>query len=203
MAAVSLSPIPVPFPAAMSSSVPPRRVPLSANLNAANSPLRTGAGSGMAASTAAAAFAKHRRSHASMQREENYGLAPPAKKQMLEKVDNVSVTISTRVSGLRSPTTATSRRVPQVQRASTSRAYQAERASAHQHQQQQQPQHSQQQHHHIQVSEKEAEEVRRWQQSQRLRFPKLVFYFDGLPEDQNARLSKQVMYLGAVSWNRL
>ncbi len=129
-----------------------------------------------------------------MQREENYGQAPPAKKQMLEKVDNNGVNTARVSSGLRSPTT--SRRVPLTQR-----AHQAERVSS-QHLQQQQQQHH---HHHAhrqeiqKVSEKEAEEVRRWQQSQRLRFPKLVFYFDGLPEDQSARLSKQVMFLGAVS----
>lgn len=197
MAAVSLSPTPVPFSTVMSSSMQSRRVPLSANPNAANSPLRAGAGNGLNASAAAAAFAKHRRSHASMQREENYGIAPPAKKQMLEKVDNVSTTTST--------STSTSRRVPQVQRASTSRSYHTERVSSHHHQQQQpqQSHHGQHSHHHIQVSQKEAEEVRRWQQSQRQRFPKLVFYFDNLPEDQSARLSKQVSYLGAVCSNHL
>ncbi|CAK7214197.1 Cdc7p-Dbf4p kinase complex regulatory subunit [Sporothrix curviconia] len=179
----------------MSSSMQSRRVPLSVNSNAANSPLRTGTGNNhLSASAAAAAFAKQRRSHASVQREENYGLAPPAKKQMLEKVDNnVSASASTLTS-----TTSALRRVPVVQRASMSRSYQAERVSSHHQQQQQQStHHSHQSHHHIQVSQKEAEEVRRWQQSQRLRFPKLVFYFDNLPEDQSARLSKQVSYLGA------
>ncbi|CAK7198545.1 Cdc7p-Dbf4p kinase complex regulatory subunit [Sporothrix eucalyptigena] len=179
----------------MSSSMQSRRVPLSANPNAANSPLRTGSGNtngaagGLNASAAAAAFAKQRRSHASMQREENYGaLAPPAKKQMLEKADSIST----------STATSTSRRVSQVPRASTSRSYQTERISSHQQQQQQSTtHHSHQSSHHHHISEKEAEEVRRWQQSQRLRFPKLVFYFDSLPEDQSARLSKQVAYLGA------
>ncbi|ERS95959.1 hypothetical protein HMPREF1624_07494 [Sporothrix schenckii ATCC 58251] len=180
----------------MSSSMQSRRVPLSANPNAANSPLRAGSGNGLNASAAAAAFAKHRRSHASVQREENYGVAPPAKKQMLEKAETIHPSMA-------SASTSTSRRVPQVQRASTSRSYQTERGMSSQIQQPAQPshhgqhQHQHQHHHHVQVSEKEAEEVRRWQQSQRLRFPKLVFYFDNLPEDQSARLSKQVSYLGA------
>ncbi|CAK7212022.1 Cdc7p-Dbf4p kinase complex regulatory subunit [Sporothrix bragantina] len=191
----------------MSSSMQSRRVPLSANPNAANSPLRTGTGNnshtnGLSASAAAAAFTKQRRSHASVQREENYGLAPPAKKQMLEKADsNVSASVPASTS---TSTTSGLRRIPVVQRASTSRSYQTERVSSHHHQQQSTTQHSHQSHqthqshhHHIQVSQKEAEEVRRWQQSQRLRFPKLVFYFDSLPEDQSARLSKQVSYLGA------
>ncbi|CAK7565886.1 MAG: Cdc7p-Dbf4p kinase complex regulatory subunit [Sporothrix epigloea] len=189
----------------MSSSMQSRRVPLSANPNAANSPLRIGTGNvssndhKVSASTSTALFAKQRRSHASLQREESYGLAPPAKKQMLEKVDsNVSTSASASTS-----TTLALRRVP-VQRATVSRSYQAERVSSHQQQstayRSHDLQHSHQyhqSHQHIQISQKEAEEVRRWQQSQRLRFPKLVFYFDNLPEDQSARLSKQISYLGA------
>lgn len=154
-----------------------RRAPLSSNPNAANSPLRA---SGAAA---AAAYAKQKRSHASMQREENYGHPPPAKKQILD-----AATATTRVSSsLRSPTV---RRVQTAQRGVSSRVYhQADRVSSHHHHQEE-----------IQkVSEKEAEAVRRWQQSQRLRFPKLVFYFDNLPEDQISRLSKHIAHLGAVS----
>lgn len=152
-----------------------RRAPLSSNPNAANSPLRA---SGAAA---AAAYAKQKRSHASMQREENYGHPPPAKKQILD-----AATATTRVSSsLRSPTV---RRVQTAQRGVSSRVYhQADRVSSHHHHQEE-----------IQkVSEKEAEAVRRWQQSQRLRFPKLVFYFDNLPEDQISRLSKHIAHLGA------
>ncbi|OAA62679.1 g1 s regulator [Niveomyces insectorum RCEF 264] len=173
----------------MSSSVPARRVPLSANPNAANSPLRNHQHhhhNGV--NGTAMALAKQRRSHASMQREENYGQPPPAKKQMLDKLDHGGNSNAVRVASVRSPTT---RRVQQqqVQRGTTSRVYQTttnERSTSHR------------PHPDVpKVSEKEAEEVRRWQQSQRLRFPKLVFYFDSLPEDQSARLSKHVMYLGA------
>lgn len=141
-----------------------RRVPLSANPNAANSPLRGAA--------ALAAASKQRRSHASAQREDAYGQPPPAKRQMLEHGTKGS---------LRSP----SKYKTTVQRGA-SRSYATERAAA-------QPTTSHK------LSEKEVDEVRKWQQGQRSRFPKLVFYFESIPDDQRARLAKQVAYLGAVS----
>lgn len=77
MATVSLSPPPIfSYPSIMSTST--RRIPLSSNQNAANSPVRN--------SALATAFNKQRhtkRAYASVQREEPYGQPPPAKKQML------------------------------------------------------------------------------------------------------------------------
>src|SRR3954465_14809026 len=69
MAAISLSPLPPTL-----STMSGRRVPLSSNLNAVNSPFRA----------VAAAAAKQKRSYANEQREESYGHPPPAKKQMVE-----------------------------------------------------------------------------------------------------------------------
>ena len=69
MAAVSISPLPHSL-----SSMSSRRVPLSSNPNAANSPYRA----------LAAAASKQKRSYATIQREESYGQPPPAKKQMLD-----------------------------------------------------------------------------------------------------------------------
>ncbi len=144
-----------------------RRAPLSANLNAANSPLR-----GAAALLTAAAASKQRRSHASVQREDAYAQPPPAKKQMLEH--GVKGT-------LRSPSKQRS-----TSQRGTARSYAAERAGVAQH-----VGHK--------PSEKDVDEVRKWQQSQRSRFPKLVFYFESVPDDQRARLVRQVAHLGAVS----
>ncbi|CAK7274786.1 Cdc7p-Dbf4p kinase complex regulatory subunit [Sporothrix epigloea] len=150
----------------MSSSMQSRRVPLSANPNAANSPLRIGTantnsnGNKLSASAATAAFVKQRRSHASVQREESYGLAPPAKKQMLDRVNS---NVSTSVSASTSTTLALRR--GQVQRAAVSRSYQAERVSSYQQQSLMHHSHDLRQSHQyhqtqqdIHVSQKEAEE---------------------------------------------
>src|SRR5687768_16196868 len=69
MAAVSLSPLPVTL-----SSMSSRRVPLSSNPNAVNSPYRP----------SQATASRQKRSHANIQREDAYGQPPPAKKQMLD-----------------------------------------------------------------------------------------------------------------------
>ncbi len=162
MAAVALSPSPVSI-----SAMASRRAPLSANPNAANSPLR-----GAAAVLAAATASKQRRSHASAQREDLYGQPPPAKRQMLEHGAKAA---------LRSPT---KQKASQAQRVAA-RPPAAERAAAapavHK------------------LSEKDVEEVRKWQLNQRSKFPRLVFYFENIPDDQRARLAKQVAHLGAVS----
>lgn len=158
MATVSLSPSPIP-----SSIMSTRRVPLSANPNVANSPVR-----GIAALTAAAS--KQKRSYANIQREEAYGQAPPAKKQML---DNGSQR------ALRSPTKQPSRIA--VARGTT-RSYGAENVQQHVGQK---------------PSEEEVDQVRKWQNHQRSRFPKFVFYFESIPDDQRVKLAKQLAQLGA------
>ncbi|KAJ9151216.1 Hsk1-interacting molecule 1 [Pleurostoma richardsiae] len=140
-----------------------RRVPLSANPNVANSPVR-----GVAALAAAS---KQKRSYANLQREEAYGQPPPAKKQVLDHG-------SQRVA--RSPTRQASR--PALQRG-TAKAYTADRVS-------QQPAAQK-------LSEEDVEQLRKWQAHQRTRFPKLVFYFESIPDDQRSRLAKHVAHLGA------
>jgi len=166
MAAVSLSPTPV-----VLSTMSSRRVPLSSNPNVANSPLRgaTALNNAMAA--------KSRRSHASTQREDNYGQPPPAKRQMLEGGTKAV---------LRSPS-----RQPQqqLQRAVPSRATSRSHAPSRRHVQDPNPQ----------PTEEDLREIRKWQQNQRSRFPKFVFYFDGIPQEQQSRLAKQLTHLGAVS----
>ena len=48
----------------------------------------------------------------------------------------------------------------------------------------------------------EAEDnIRQWQKHYRKVFPQFVFYFDGMPEDTRSKCSKQVLALGAVSFN--
>ncbi|KAK8120947.1 hypothetical protein PG999_005067 [Apiospora kogelbergensis] len=176
MAAVSLSPAPVPLSSNMSGTT--RRIPLSNNQNVANSPIRS--------SAAAFAAAKQRRSYANMQREEAYGQPPPAKKQMLE-------------SGIPRPLNSPSKRMvkPQVpvQTRRTTSTYESrltrERMGHHQTQ-------------HVETkssryTEKDLEEIRQWKEHHRARFPRMVFYFENIPTEVRAKLARQIEKLGAVT----
>ncbi|KAJ3485452.1 hypothetical protein NLG97_g6815 [Lecanicillium saksenae] len=143
-----------------------RRVPLSNNPNVANSPLR--------GASALAAYAKQKRSHATIQREEPYGQAPPVKKQAL---DNGSARVIRSPSKLprsqtmsRGTTAATTRpmiRDRQSRPVSTSKSHDVD-------------------------NEKEV-----WKRHHRAKFPKMVFYFESIPDDIRAKLIKRVTYLGA------
>ncbi|KAI1205553.1 Dfp1/Him1, central region-domain-containing protein [Annulohypoxylon truncatum] len=172
MAAVSISPTPAPL-----STMSGRRVPLSTNQNVANSPLRN-----------SALLAKHKRPAAQVQREEQYGQPPPAKKQMIEAGSQRS---------LKSPSQQQQHRVSRsqipIQTRRNANSYESKLAkerSGH--------------HHHQQAvtanpgyTEKDVEEIQVWQQHHRARFPKLVFYFEKVPNDAHKKLAKQIAALGA------
>ncbi|KAK1524203.1 Dfp1/Him1 [Colletotrichum costaricense] len=152
MAAISLSPNPIP-PSAMST----RRTPLSSNPNVVNSPLRA---------ASALAHAKQKRSHANIQREELYAQPPPFKKQVVENVGSRQ---------LRSPSKVTkASQLPQR----VGRPITKERSTHHD-------------------DSSNVERIRQWQAEYRGRFPKMVFYFDSVPEDQRAKLTRQAQSLGA------
>ncbi|PKS12881.1 hypothetical protein jhhlp_000221 [Lomentospora prolificans] len=119
------------------------------------------------------AAAKAKRSIASIQREETYGQPPPLKKQMLEGGSHRAV---------RSPGSLASRSRPvlHVQRARavkpqavppSTEAFQSQR-----------------------VHEKD---FISWQKQYRARFPRMVFFFDSVPDDVRAKLVKHIVYLGA------
>ncbi|KAK0617237.1 Dfp1/Him1, central region-domain-containing protein [Immersiella caudata] len=148
-----------------------RRVPLGSNPNAANSPLRASSASLLAYQGSKLSKA---RSHADMMREEAYGQPPPAKRQMVDH--GVQRTMP-------SPTRPRPRNV--VHRAhapkATEQAPIAKRA----------PQTT------FKPSEQEVDNIRAWQTQTRARFPKMVFYFESVSDDQRAKLSKQVTHLGA------
>lgn len=136
-----------------------RRAPLSNNPNAANSPLRSAAGP------------KVKRSHATVQREEQYGQPPPLKKQILEHGTQRAV---------RSPTSQSRTRPAHHAQRPRARAPQAT-AESTQHQRAQE------------------RDLASWQKQYRARFPRMVFYFDSVPDDVRTRLVKPIVYLGAVS----
>ncbi|KAI0829177.1 Dfp1/Him1, central region-domain-containing protein [Hypoxylon sp. FL0890] len=171
MAAISLSPTPVP-----ASTMSGRRVPLSSNQNVANSPLRS-----------SALLAKHKRTSAQVQREEQYGQPPPAKKQIIE---------STSQRPLKSPShqqRASKSQIP-IQTRRNGNSYESKLAkerAGHQHQHQQAVSTN------PGYTEKDVEEIQIWQQHHRARFPKLVFYFEKVPNDAHKKLAKQITALGA------
>jgi hypothetical protein len=39
-----------------------------------------------------------------------------------------------------------------------------------------------------------------WKKHHRAKFPKMVFYFESIPDDIRAKLTKRVTYLGAVRY---
>ncbi|KAK7415260.1 Cdc7p-Dbf4p kinase complex regulatory subunit [Neonectria punicea] len=141
-----------------------RRGPLTNNPNVANSPLR-------GASTLAA-YAKQKRSYATIQREETYGQPPPLKKQVLDNGGQRAV---------RSPTRPARTQVL-VQRGAT-RPVAKDRPSRT-----------------VSTSRNTQDvdaEKEVWKKHHRAKFPKMVFYFESIPDDIRARLTKRVTYLGA------
>lgn len=157
-------------PAAMSS----KRAPLASNPNVANSPLR--------APSILTGYAKTKRSFATVQREEPYGQPPPVKKQILENGAQRAVRSPTKPVA-RAPTHIVVPRNPSavprpvvrersVRSATTTSTARASQAVD---------------------TEKEL-----WKKHHRAKFPKMVFYFESIPDDVRAKLTKRVTYLGAV-----
>ncbi|QUC21998.1 uncharacterized protein UV8b_06239 [Ustilaginoidea virens] len=144
-----------------------RRVPLASNPNVANSPLRGHA--------SLHAYAKQKRSFANIQREEAYGQPPPVKKQALENGAQRAV---------RSPSKA-ARHPPVLVQRSAARPALKDRSSKSSTQPASRP---------VQHVDTEREA---WKKHHRTKFPKMVFYFESIPDDVRAKLTKRVTYLGA------
>ncbi|KAJ4266365.1 Cdc7p-Dbf4p kinase complex regulatory subunit [Fusarium torreyae] len=129
------------------------------------------ANSPLRGASALAGYAKQKRSYATVQREETYGQPPPLKKQVLDNGVHRPV---------RSPTRSTRTQVlvqrgvtrPSTKERSSRTASTATTRDID--------------------NEKEA-----WKRHHRAKFPKMVFYFESIPDDVRARLTKRVNYLGA------
>lgn len=175
MAAILLSPLPHNL-----STMSSRRVPLSSNPNAVNSPYRS----------VAAAASKQKRSYATVQREEAYGQPPPAKKQMLDNCQT-----------LRTPPRQQANLAPAEGRVFT-RKPNASQQSAFERKLVAVRERPQQAHQTVTKTEKTSEEnletIRQWQKHYRKIFPTFVFYFESVPEDVRVKYTKQVIALGAV-----
>ncbi|KAK3899789.1 Dfp1/Him1, central region-domain-containing protein [Staphylotrichum tortipilum] len=152
-----------------------RRVPLSNNPNVANSPLR--------AASAGLNGIKKARTHAESLREEPYGQPPPAKRQMVER--GVASPGSRRHAIDRGAATTTRTIVHR----SASRAVGATATAA-----------THRTSHVAAPYKPTAEEMvslRTWHTQIRSRFPKMVFYFESVSDEQQSKLAKQVGKLGA------
>ncbi|KAI1763366.1 Dfp1/Him1, central region-domain-containing protein [Hypoxylon sp. FL1150] len=153
-----------------------RRVPLSTNQNIANSPLRN-----------SALLAKQKRPSAQLQREDQYG-QPPPKKQIIESGSQRLL-----------------RAVPQPQRVTKSQIPIQTRRNANSYEnklaKERSGQPGQRQHQAVSVApsftEQDIEEIQTWQHHHRARFPKMVFYFEKVPNDAHKKLAKQIAALGA------
>jgi regulatory subunit for Cdc7p protein kinase len=111
------------------------------------------------------------RSHADTMREEPYGQPPPAKRQMVERgVASPSRPRTTRTMAHRAATRAT---------ASTTTTQKASAAPLGN------------------PTDEELTSLRTWHTQIRSRFPKMVFYFEGIPDEQRSKLAKQIGRLGA------
>ena len=171
MAAVSISPLPQAL-----SAMSGRRVPLSSNPNAVNSPYR------------ATAASKPKRSYATIQREDAYGQPPPAKKQMVEAHQILRTPPRPQANQL----SAEGRVFSRKSNAANISAFERKLVAAKEKLVQQQVTRAEK------ASEENLETIRQWQKHYRRNFPKFVFYFESIPGDARLKLTKQVIALGAV-----
>ncbi|KAI2633323.1 hypothetical protein GGS21DRAFT_128806 [Xylaria nigripes] len=167
MAATFLSPPPLDR-----SAMSTRRVPLSSNQNAANSPLRSAA-------------LKQKRTLAQIQREEPYGQPPPAKKLVVDASTQRIVK-----SPSQQPRTTKSQIPVQSRRPSNSTcdAKTARDRSVSNHHQNATAE--------TVYTEKDIEDIQVWKNHHCVRFPKSLFYFDQIPTDTAHRLKRQIAALG-------
>jgi regulatory subunit for Cdc7p protein kinase len=160
-------------PAAMAS----KRAPLASNPNVANSPLR--------APSILAGYAKPKRSFATVQREEPYGQPPPVKKQALENgaqraVRSPSKPLARAPAHIVVPRNSSAVPRPIVRERSSRTATTTSTTST------------------ARASQEVDTEKELWKKHHRAKFPKMVFYFESIPDDMRAKLTKRVTYLGAV-----
>ncbi|KAI0408336.1 hypothetical protein F4802DRAFT_604986 [Xylaria palmicola] len=164
---ISPSPTPIDF-----STMSTRRIPLSTNQNAANSPLRSTA-------------LKQKRTMAQLQREEPYGQPPPAKKLIVDVATQRVVKSPSQQRAPKSQIPVQSRR-PTTNTCDTKLA--REKAAAR-HQQETAAAAAE-------YPEKDIEEILVWKGHHKARFPKSLFYFDQIPSDVAHKLKRHIAALG-------
>ncbi|PHH60732.1 hypothetical protein CDD81_1314 [Ophiocordyceps australis] len=155
---------------------PPPRIPLANNPNAANSPLR---------GQSLLAYVKHKSPSLYNASQEKDGKPPPAKRQALQG--------ATQRRGLspakhRLPLAAQRPSVAPAAPFSAHSGHSTARQLAHRERSSRQPSV-------VRASHDIDNEV--WRQHYSAKFPKMVFYFDSIPDDTRAKLTKRIAYFGA------
>lgn len=162
-----------------------RRPPLANVPNAANSPHHGGSN---AAGVKRANSVSHLVSVFSQ---------PPPKKRMMEKDDAASrspTKTRTTISGNTAESKVFSRRAPLTQATAFEKKLIASRERDYR---QPQPRGSK----YEKTSAETMDNIRQWQRHYRKAFPGFVFYFDSIPTDVRSRSLREVLALGAVSFN--
>jgi regulatory subunit for Cdc7p protein kinase len=153
-----------------------RRVPLGNLPNAANSPFR---------GTAAAPGTKRARSHAENQRDLTYAQPPPAKKQAVEDTDlEARRHAQLRKAGYNPPTGLQKKLEAAARESGTRQTSKAAEKAQKQ-------------------GSDNLDSIRQWQRHYKKVFPQIVFYYESIPDDVRAKISRQVQALGSVSTSHL
>ena len=156
-----------------------RRIPLANVPNVANSPFRA----------VAAAASKRSRSQNTTQEDLAYGEPPPAKKQIIEAGESTLRTPPRR----QIPQNGEGRMFNRRPANSQITAFERRLLAVKERQAQQKPAKQEK------GANEDLETIRQWQEHYRRVFPRLVIYFESVPDDVRVRCSKQVVALGAVS----
>lgn len=118
---------------------------------------------------------KQKRPHATNQREDVYGQPPPKKQAVEQRLRSPSKLPRAQALPQRSVNAAVSTR-PVASKTKSSAATSVSKLSA-----------------------EDEERKEAWKSYHKSRFPKMVFYFESVPDDVRARLTKRISLLGAVS----
>lgn len=156
-------------------SLSPSPVTVSAVMSSRRGPLASNpnvANSPLRGASTLSGYPKQKRSYATVQREEAYGQPPPVKKQAL---DNGTQRPVRSPSKLARPSTTIQRGASRLPTRGTSSKTQSTSRST-----------------------QEADNIEAWKKHHRTKFPHMIFYFESIPDDLRAKLTKKISYLGAV-----
>lgn len=117
---------------------------------------------------------KTKRPYANLQREDVYGQPPPKKQAVESRLRSPSKLPRAQALPQRGLTAASTRQVPSKTKSSTATSV-------------------------SRISAEDEERKEAWKSYHKSKFPKMVFYFESVPDDVRARLTKRISLLGAVS----
>lgn len=117
---------------------------------------------------------KQKRPYANLQREDVYGQPPPKKQAVEQRLRSPSKLPRAQALPQRGVNAASTRPVPSKTKSSTATSV-------------------------SRISAEDEERKEAWKSYHKSKFPKMVFYFESVPDDVRARLTKRISLLGAVS----